>query len=180
MSKIARKPVALPQGTQVQIKPGRFEVKGAKGTLSMPIPREIEIVQDKEGIHVNWKGPKGSQSPVWGTTFALARNLINGAGAGFQRVLELEGVGFRAEMKGKNVLVLNIGFTHQVELPLPAGVTAAVEKNQTQITLSGPDKAVLGQFAATVRAVRPPEPFKGKGIRYSGEVIRRKEGKAKK
>ncbi len=180
MSKIARKPVALPQGASVQIKPGLFEVKGPKGTLSMPIPKEVEIVQNKNEISVNWRGDKSAVTPVWGTTWALASSLLKGCSTGFTRSLELEGVGFRAEMKGKATLVLNIGFTHQVEIPLPAGVTCTVEKNQTLINLSGPDKAVLGQLAATVRGVRPPEPFKGKGIRYSGEVIRRKEGKAKK
>ncbi len=180
MSKIARKPVPLPQGAQVQIKPGLFEVKGPKGTLSMPVPKEVEIVQEKNEISVRWKGSKESVTPAWGTTWSLANNLLKGATTGFTRSLELEGVGFRAEMKGKTTLMLNIGFTHSVEIPLPAGVTCTVEKNQTLISLNGPDKAVLGQLAAKIRGVRPPEPFKGKGIRYSGEVIRRKEGKAKK
>jgi len=180
MSKIARKPVPVPQGAQVQLKPGLLEVKGPKGTLSMAVPPEVEAVLDKGALKLNWKGPKDAVTPVWGTTWSLANSLLKGTTAGFTKTLELEGVGFRAEMKGKNVLVLNIGFTHQVELPLPNGLTCTVEKNQTAIVLGCADKGVLGQFAAKVRAVRPPEPFKGKGIRYAGEVIRRKEGKAKK
>ncbi len=179
MSRIARRAVPVPAGIQLQIKPSLFEVKGPKGTMSMPVPAGVQLKQEGGRLVFLWDAAKGVNAPDWGTTRALANNLIQGCSKGFERILDLEGVGYRAELKGKDTLSLSLGFSHPVEIKVPAGIACKVDK-QVRIVLQSSDKAALGQFAAKVRAVRPPEPFKGKGVRYNGEVIRRKEGKARK
>jgi large subunit ribosomal protein L6 len=173
MSRLGKIPVTIPSGVTVTLENGLLTVKGAKATLT----REL-----KEGVNVNIEGNTVTMTPgetpdakvLWGTYAAHLRNMIAGVTEGFTKVLQIEGVGYRAEVKG-NQIVFNVGLSHQVFLDLPEGITAEVVKSV--ITLKGADKDALGQFAANVRKVKKPEPYKGKGIRYQGEFIIRKQGK---
>lgn len=148
-------------------------VKGPKATLSREVKKDVDIKIEAGVITLSPTKSEGSRA-LWGTYAAHLRNMIKGSTEGFERILEIEGVGYRAEVKG-NEIVLNVGFSHSVNLEIPEGITAEVVKNQ--IKLAGPDKEALGQFAANVRKVKKPEPYKGKGIRYQGEFIIRKQGK---
>jgi large subunit ribosomal protein L6 len=174
MSRLGKQPVTIPAGVTVTLDGGVLTVTGPKGTLTRPVrTKDVSIVV--EGDTVTLAPQKTTIAPaLWGTYAAHVRNMIKGVTTGFEKVLEIEGVGYRAEVKG-NQIVLNVGFSHPVPLDIPAGVTVAVEKSA--ITLSSADKDVLGQFAANVRKVKKPEPYKGKGIRYRGEYIIRKQGK---
>ena len=174
MSRLGKIPTAIPNGVEVSVADNTLSVKGPKGTLSKPVHKEVTIeVADNEVKVAPVKDTKLSLS-LWGTFSSHVKNMIHGVTEGFEKKLEIEGVGYRAEMKGRT-LVLNVGFSHPVELEVPEGLEATVEKNV--ITLTGADKEALGQFAANVRKVRKPEPYKGKGIRYEGEYINRKQGK---
>lgn len=174
MSRLGKQTAIVPQGVTVTHADGVVTVAGPKATLSRATHAEVTIDISDAGVTVApVKDTKLSHS-LWGTFAAHIKNMIHGVTEGFERKLEIEGVGYRAEVKG-NTLVLNVGFSHQVELVIPDGITALVEKNV--ITLNGADKEALGQFAANVRKVKPPEPYKGKGIRYQGEYIIRKQGK---
>lgn len=176
MSRLGKQPITLPSGVEATLAGGVLSVKGPKGTLTRPVKENI--------VKVSIEGNVVTLAPVnpnddharalWGTYAAHANNMVEGVTEGFTKVLEIEGVGYRAEVRG-NAIVVNAGFSHSVELPIPEGITATVEKNV--ITLTGADKETLGQYAANVRAVRPPEPYKGKGIHYQGEYIIRKQGK---
>ena len=174
MSRLGKKPVAIPTGVTVKYEGDMLTVTGPKGTLSRPV-RDLVAVSVAEG-EVTFTPKAGSvlAQKLWGTYAAHLINMITGVTEGYTRILELEGVGYRAEVKGKQ-LVLSVGFSHPVPLDIPEGIGAVVEKGV--ITLSGNDKDVLGQFAANVRKVKKPEPYKGKGIRYRGEFIIRKQGK---
>lgn len=175
MSKIGKKPIEIPSGVTVKLEGGVLRVSGQKGELALSVlPGVSAKVEGSQLVFSSEKKTK-QESANWGTTSALARNAIEGVSAGFKKVLEIEGVGFKAALEGK-VLSLNIGFSHPVKYAIPEGVTVAVEKNTT-IIISGIDKHMVGQAAAEIRALKKPEPYKGKGIRYQGEVVRRKAGK---
>lgn len=175
MSRVAKQPVRLPSGIELTQGDGAVRVKGAKGTLSQLLHPDIEVRVEASEVHVSPRRP-GAWA-LAGTTRALIANMVRGTSEGYARTLDLVGVGYRAQMKGPS-LALSVGFSHPVELPVPAGLTVETP-TQTQIVVRGSDKQRVGQFAANIRSVRPPEPYKGKGIRYSDEVVVRKEAKKK-
>ncbi len=177
MSRIGKNPIQIPQGVTVTINESLVTVNGPKGTLNMKVHPVISVAM--EGSEVVVKPKEGKElakgaSALWGMTRALVNNLIVGVTQGYEKKLELQGVGYRAELKGKT-LVLSVGFSHPVEIPAPEGISFVVDKNI--VTISGIDKYLVGETAARIRKVRKPEPYKGKGIRYVGEHVRRKEGK---
>ncbi len=176
MSRIGKKPILVPSNVQVTEKDGKLTFKGPQGQLFHQIPAGFVI--EKNGSELVLKRPSDEprDKAFHGLHRTLIANKVQGVHEVFKKVLELNGVGYRAQLNA-NVLTLNVGFTHPVEFPLPTGIKASVEK-QTIITLSSADKELLGQFAADVRGTKPPEPYKGKGIKYSGEKILRKEGKS--
>lgn len=173
MSRLGKQPVIIPAGVTVTCDKGLLTVVGPKGTLTREVKPDVTIVIGEGKVDLT-PGTTPDAPALWGTYAAHMRNMIKGVTEGFTKILDIEGVGYRAEVKGTN-LILNVGFSHPVPLEIPAGITALVEK--TSITLTGSDKDQLGQFAADVRKVRKPEPYKGKGIRYRGEYIIRKQGK---
>ena len=173
MSRLGKIPVVIPSGVTVTLQDGVLAVKGPKASLSKPVKDDVTITIGEQEV-VLAPGTTDAAKALWGTYAAHLRNMITGVTTGFTRILEIEGVGYRAEVKGKD-LVLSVGFSHPVALAIPEGITADVQK--TVVTLTGPDLEVLSQFAANVRKVRKPEPYKGKGIRYKGEFIIRKQGK---
>ncbi len=180
MSRIGKKPVAIPAGVTVEVSGAQVKVKGPKGEVVQTFdPRATVSLGEEDGAKVVLVAISDYDEPfqraLWGTVRALIANAVVGVTEGYSKVLELNGVGYRVNVKGSTV-VLTVGFSHDVEIPLPAGVTAKVEK--TTLTLSGIDRQVVGEIAARIRAVRPPEPYLGKGIKYADEVIRRKAGKA--
>lgn len=175
MSKIGKQPVVLPEGVTAEVQLGKITIKGSKGELTRELPRKIEAsVQDGKVLIERKDNTKSSMS-LHGTNRALISNMAKGVSEGFKRELELVGTGFRAEVAG-STLILTIGYSHPVKIEAPEGVTFKVEK--AIITVEGIDKEVVGQTAANIRAARPPEPYKGKGIKYIEEIIRRKPGKA--
>lgn len=174
MSRLGKQPVTIPAGVEITLTDGVLTVKGPKATLSRSV-REKDVSVKIEGNVLTLEPGKTDIAPaLWGTYAAHIHNMITGVTEGFTKILEIEGVGYRAAVQG-NQIVLNVGFSHPVALDIPEGVTAEVVKNT--ITLTGTDKEMLGQFAANVRKVKKPEPYKGKGIRYQGEYIIRKQGK---
>jgi large subunit ribosomal protein L6 len=173
MSRLGKIPVVIPSGVTVTFENGLLTVTGAKATLTREIKNDVNLSIDDNSITLT-PGKTEAAKALWGTYAAHVRNMITGVTEGYKRVLEIEGVGYRAEIKG-NDISMNLGFSHPVIIAIPAGITAEVVKNT--ITLSGADKDALGQFAANVRKVKKPEPYKGKGIRYQGEFIIRKQGK---
>lgn len=177
MSRIGRMPVVIPAGVEVQIEGSQVRVKGPKGELQRTFAPSIAIERDGDRIVVRRFSDKPVERALHGTTRAVLANMVQGVSAGFERVLEIEGVGYRAEMNGKN-LVLYVGYSHPVEMEPPPGVTFDVDQKTRQIIVRGYDKEVVGQVAANIRNVRPPEPYHGKGIHYLGEKIRRKAGKS--
>jgi large subunit ribosomal protein L6 len=174
MSRLAKKPIPVPAKVEVNASADTLTVKGAKATLTKPVHSSIAITVGAEGVEVTAKDNSRLAKALTGTYAAHVRTMMKGVETPWKRALILEGVGYRVELKGKD-LQFQVGFSHPVKLPVPEGLTATVEKNN--ITIEGADKAAVGQFAANVRAVKPPEPYLGKGIRYSDEVIRRKQGK---
>jgi len=168
--------VDLPSGVQVTIEDSKIEVKGPKGTLSRELHPLVKVEQQDGKVVVTPIDESLKARGLWGLFRSLIANMVQGVNGGFTKVLEINGVGYRAEAAG-STLKLALGFSHPVEFALPEGISGSVEKN-TIITLSGIDKELLGQTAATIRAFRPPEPYKGKGIKYAEETIRRKVGKA--
>ena len=174
MSRVGKLPVAIPSGVTVEVKDARVHVKGPKGQLSMHVLTGTEVtIQDG---HARVSSEKLTRNPAFGTMRALIQNMVTGVTNGFSKTLEIVGTGYRAQMDGKK-LVLQLGFSHPVVFDPPEGITIKVE-NPTRLTVSGADKCLVGQVAADLRAYRPPEPYKGKGIKYEGEHIRRKAGKA--
>jgi large subunit ribosomal protein L6 len=172
MSKIGRQPIPIPEGVEVKIEDHTITVKGPKGELSFSFHPAIKVVSTDNEIKVS-QGTKEAKA-LWGTTRALIFNMVKGVTEGFKKQLEIHGVGYKAEVQDKK-LILSVGFTHPVEILAPEGIEFKVEKNI--ITVSGIDKQLVGQIAAKIRAVKPPEPYKGKGIRYLGEHVRIKPGK---
>ena len=177
MSRVGNSAIAIPSGVTVSQQDGVVVVKGKNGELSAPLHSEVELIVADDVATVKPRRKTKLSQSLWGTMRATINNMVVGVGEGFTRKLEINGVGYRATMQG-NKLVLSLGFSHPVEMDVPAGLTVAVENN-TQINISGADKQLLGQFASEVRSKRPPEPFKGKGVKYAEEHIVRKEGKKK-
>ncbi len=172
MSRVGKKPIPLPAGVKVQIGE-ELVVEGPKGKLTVPVPAGIRIEKNDGTLEVKRDGDQ--YAALHGLTRALAANAVTGVSQGFTRELDIVGIGYRAEAKG-NVLVFSLGYSHPIEFLMPPGVDCKVDKN-THIVLSGIDKQLLGQVAANIRSLRPPEPYKQKGIRYTGEVLRKKVGK---
>ncbi len=175
MSKIGKAPVVLPNGVTFENEGHEIVVTGPKGTIKMKFPREISFEKKDNQILVSLKD--GQKTNLHGTARALLNNMVKGVSAGWQKQLELVGTGYRAETDGKT-LTLTVGFSHPVKIEAPEGISFKVEKSL--ITIEGVDKETVGQISANTRSVRPPEPYKGKGIKYVGEIIRRKAGKAAK
>ncbi|HVI07692.1 MAG TPA: 50S ribosomal protein L6 [Candidatus Binatia bacterium] len=175
MSRIGKKPIAIPKGVTVKIEGNTVLVQGPKGKLDTPLPGGIKMEQ-KDG-HLLALRENDSQSALHGLARALVNNAVEGVTRGWTRDLEIVGIGYRAEMKGKNMVVFNLGFSHPIEYPLPTGVEAAVDPKQTKISLTGIDRQQVGQVAAEMRALRPPDPYKNKGVRYAGERLKKKVGK---
>jgi large subunit ribosomal protein L6 len=175
MSRIGKKPIPIPASVKVQIMDRRISVEGPKGSLSRLLPPEVGVTAGDREIIVAPSGGSSRRTPAfWGLARTLVANMIEGVSTGFEKHLEFEGIGFRAAAEG-NALVMQLGFSHPVRYALEEGVSVRVEKNT--IVVSGADKEKVGHTAAAIRALKPPEPYKGKGIRYQGEVIRRKAGK---
>ena len=177
MSRVGRLPIELPKGVDVEIKGTHVRVKGPKGELSHTFPPVIEIALEDGQVSVTCSSEEQFNRAMHGTTRAVINNMVVGVSEGFEKFLEIHGVGYRAEMTG-TTMVLNVGYSHSVEIVPPAGITFEVLERNNLIRVSGYDKQVVGQISAEIRKVRPPEPFKGKGIRYRGEYVRRKAGKA--
>jgi len=173
MSRVAKKPVVLPKGVEFNAQSGNLSVKGPKGTLSIPLPEGVDV--KVEDGNLQFSANDESKIPLAGTMRAILANMAHGVSAGFERKLELVGVGYRAAMQGKD-LNLSLGFSHPVLFKTPDGITI-VTPTQTEIVVSGTDKQRVGEVAAKIRGFRPPEPYKGKGVKYSDEVIIRKEAK---
>ncbi len=176
MSRIGKRPITIPAKVQVAIDGSHVSVKGPKGELSRVLPRAVTVEQEGETLLVLRQNESRSSRQVHGLSRTLVANMVEGVSQGFQRRLEIQGVGYRAQVQGRN-LTLNVGYSHQVQIVPPEGIQFAVEGN-TNVIVSGFDKELVGNIAAKIRDVRPPEPYKGKGIRYAGEVVRRKAGKA--
>jgi large subunit ribosomal protein L6 len=175
MSRIGKKPIEVPAGVNVSLSPGRVMVNGPLGELSQTVPGRMKIEKDGEAIVVTRPTERGEDRALHGLTRSLIANMVEGVTKGFERRLEIQGVGYRATLRGAS-LELNVGFSHPVVKEAPAGITFEVPV-PTQIVVKGVDKQQVGQVASEIRRVRPPEPYKGKGIRYEGEYVRRKVGK---
>lgn len=178
MSRIGKQPVALPSGVTATVKGLDVTIKGAKGELSMTFPTDVEIAQGDGQISVTPRDEGQRARAMWGMTRTMIANMVEGVTKGYEKKLELIGVGYRAQMAGSN-LKLSLGFSHDVIYEPPAGIKIEAGKPPTEITITGADKQAVGQVAAEIRRFRPPEPYKGKGVHYAGERIRRKEGKKK-
>jgi large subunit ribosomal protein L6 len=177
MSRIGKKPVAVPAGVTVTLEGQTIAVKGPKGQLSWTVIDDVLVKHENGEITLSPRGDSQRARGMWGLSRTLVDNMVHGVTQGFEQKLELVGVGYRAALKG-DALSLQLGFSHDVEVAPPAGVSFVVPK-QTEITISGIDKQAVGEIAAKIRRIRPPEPYKGKGVRYAGEKVRRKEGKKK-
>ena len=175
MSRIGRRPVPIPSGVTVSAQGGSISVKGPKGTLAQPVPAGIHVEVAEGQVRFTRPDDATKTRALHGLARAAVSNMITGVTLGFLRELEIQGVGYRAEVRGKK-LVLAVGFSHPVEMAIPEGLAVSVQENRVKI--EGFDRGRVGQFASDVRDVRPPEPYKGKGIRYVGEHVRRKAGKA--
>jgi large subunit ribosomal protein L6 len=176
MSRIGKLLINVPDKVNVILSPDKIIVKGPKGELSKNLPTSIKIIQNDKTIKVIPNEDVSIGQELYGTYRSLIDNMIKGVTEGFQKKLELQGVGYRSQVDGKT-LILNVGYSHQVKILSPDGIKLSVEGN-TNVTVSGLDKELVGQIAANIRLVRPPEPYKGKGIRYQGEYVRKKVGKA--
>ncbi len=177
MSRIGKKPVEIPPGVEVKIEKNIISAKGPQASLSVEIHPRIKVSIEDGKIVLTRESEEKRDKALHGTMRALVANMIEGVSKGFQKVLEIYGVGYRAQLQGNRIL-FSLGYSHPVEFQLPEGIKASVDEKQTTITLRGADKALLGQTAANIRALRPPDPYKGKGIRYAGEQLRLKPGKA--
>ena len=177
MSRVASVPVEIPGGVEVKLKGQLVAVKGSKGSLELAVHQSVEVKQEENELMFAAKNGDKTARAMAGTMRVLVNNMVAGVSQGFQKKLELNGVGYRAKVSGKTVN-LTLGFSHPVNYDLPEGITAETP-SQTEIVVSGIDKQLVGQVAAEIRAFRPPEPYKGKGVRYSGEYVRRKETKKK-
>jgi large subunit ribosomal protein L6 len=175
MSRVGKKPIPLPDKVNMTCEGSRVTVKGEKGSLSMTVHPFVDIQMDNETAHVLLKPGKAKENALQGLTRALLANMVTGVSSGFQRNIEIVGIGYRASLTG-NILALSIGYSHPINFELPDGISATVDKNNV-IVLSGIDKELLGHTAANLKRLRPPEPYKGKGIRFSEDKIKKKAGK---
>ena len=177
MSRIGKKPVPIPSGVTANVEGQTVKVKGPKGAMQVVLPDDVEIKMDEGAVKVDPRNETKRARAMWGTSRTLVANLVTGVTKGFEKKLEITGVGYRAALHGKN-LQISLGYSHEVLYPVPEGITIAAPK-PTEIVVTGIDKQKVGQVAAEIRAFRPPEPYKGKGVKYAGEYIFRKEGKKK-
>ena len=177
MSRIGKKPIEIPSGVTLTLDGQTVTVKGPKGQLSWTVVEEVEIKQEDGVLTLSPRDDSQRSRSMWGLSRTLVGNMVDGVTKGYEETLELVGVGYRAAMKG-NALSMQLGFSHDVDIQAPQGISFAVPK-QTEIKISGIDKQLVGETAARIRRIRPPEPYKGKGVRYAGEQVRRKEGKKK-
>lgn len=177
MSRIGRMPVVIPAGVQVELNGANLRVKGPKGELKRTFSPLIGISMEDGQIVLTRQSDAPAERALHGTTRAVINNMVKGVSAGFERILEVDGVGYRAEMEGET-LVLHVGYSHPVKVPPPTGISFSVDQKTRQVKISGFDVEQVGQVAANIRGVRPPEPYKGKGLHYLGERIRRKAGKS--
>jgi large subunit ribosomal protein L6 len=175
MSRIGRKPIPIPKEVKVQIKERAVEVQGPKGKLTTPLPVGITFVQEDGALKARRADDSKTQASLHGLMRKLVANSVDGVTQGFRKELEIVGIGYKADLKPKSVL-FNLGYSHPIDFPIPQGISVAVEK-QTRLTVSGCDKQQVGQVAADIRALRPPDPYKNKGIRYVGERLKKKVGK---
>jgi len=175
MSRIGKKPIAIPKGVTIKIDGNIVALQGPKGKLETPLPSGITMEQ-KDGNLVAVR-ENDSQAAVHGLARALVNNAMEGVTKGWQKDLEIVGIGYRAELKGKGIVVFTLGYSHPIEYPLPTGVDVAIDPKQTKLTVSGIDRQKVGQVAAEMRELRPPDPYKNKGVRYAGERLKKKVGK---
>lgn len=175
MSRIGKKPIAVPAGVKVEARGNVVAIQGPKGKLETHLPAGVRVEQ-KDGQVVAIREEAGNGA-LHGLVRALVNNAVTGVTQGWTRELEIVGVGYRAEMKGKTTVVFNLGYSHPIELPLPAGVEVTVDPKQTKLTVTGVDRQKVGQVAADMRGLRPPDPYKNKGVRYAGERLKKKVGK---
>jgi large subunit ribosomal protein L6 len=177
MSRIGKKAVVVPAGVTAKLSGQAVSIKGPKGELAYVVPEEIEVAFEAGQFTFKPRAETQRAKAMWGLSRTLVGNMVEGVTKGYEQALELVGVGYRAQMKG-STLVLQLGFSHEIDMPPPPGISFASAK-PTEIRVSGIDKQMVGEVAARIRKIRPPEPYKGKGVRYSGETVRRKEGKKK-
>jgi large subunit ribosomal protein L6 len=177
MSRIGKKPVPVPSGVTANVEGQTVKMKGPKGALQFVVPEEVSVKLEDGNVQVDPRNESKRARSMWGTSRTLVANLVTGVTKGFERKLEITGVGYRAAVQGKN-LQLALGYSHDVIYPIPEGIQIATPK-PTEITITGIDSQKVGQVAAEIRGFRPPEPYKGKGVKYAGEYIFRKEGKKK-
>lgn len=177
MSRIGKKAIDIPKGVDIKLEADIVSVKGPKGELSMKCPEAINVSIDEGKISVKRTGDSKAEKSLHGLSRSLISNMVTGVSNGYQRVLEISGVGYRAQVQGSK-LMMTLGYSHPVEFQLPPGISAAVDQKQVVITLSGIDKQQIGQAAADIKGLRPPDIYKGKGIRYAGERLKLKVGKA--
>lgn len=177
MSRVGKKPVEMPPGVEAKLETGKITVKGPLGEISQEIHPKVRIKKENNKILVERPSDQKIYRELHGLTRNLIANMVLGVSKGYQKSLDISGVGFKAVAQGSN-LMLTLGFSHPIVYPVPKGIKATVDPKQTQITLKGVDKQLVGQFAANLRSLKKPEPYKGKGIKYSTEVVHRKEGKA--
>ena len=177
MSRIGKQPVVVPSGVKVQVSNESVNAEGPKGKLNIKLHPAVSIKMDGNKLQCSLRDGFTNERALHGLYRALVNNMVNGVNQGFEKKLEIVGVGYGAALEGKTAVVLTVGYSHKVKLPIPQGVTVLLP-DATHITVSGPDKQVVGHFAAEIRKVRPPEPYKGTGIKYATEVVRRKAGKA--
>ena len=177
MSRIGKKAIALPAGVTLTLEGQHVTVKGPKGQLAWTVSEEIELKQEGGELTLTPRSETTRARSMWGLSRTLVNNMVVGVSTGYEQTLELVGVGYRAAMKGQN-LSMQLGFSHDVDIPAPAGITFAVPR-PVEVKIAGIDKQLVGEMAARIRKIRPPEPYKGKGVRYAGEAVRRKEGKKK-
>ncbi len=175
MSRIGKKPIPVPSGVKINISGNVVSVQGPKGKLDTTVPAGIKVEQ-QDG-HLVALRENDQQAALHGLTRALVNNAVEGVTKGWTRELEIVGIGYRAEMKGKGIVVFSLGYSHPIEYPLPTGVDCAIDPKQTRLTLTGIDRQKVGQVAAEMRALRPPDPYKNKGVRYAGEKLKKKVGK---
>lgn len=177
MSRVAKNPIELPKGVEVTINGQSVTVKGAKGSMSLDVPSSVSVAKEENEIKVGARDEQTKSNALAGTIRAVLNNIVTGVSAGFERKLQLVGVGYRAQAQGGK-LNLSLGYSHPIEYNLPKGITAETP-TQTEVLIKGIDRQLVGQVASEIRGFRPPEPYKGKGVRYSDETVRRKETKKK-
>jgi large subunit ribosomal protein L6 len=175
MSRIGKKPIPIPQGVKVSIEGNLVKVQGPKGALETRVPQGIKVAQ-QDG-HLVAQRETDQQAALHGLTRALINNAVEGVTKGWTRDLEIVGIGYRAELKGKNMVVFSLGFSHPIEYPLPDGISVTIDPKLTRLNISGIDRQKVGQVAAEMRGLRPPDPYKNKGVRYAGERLKKKVGK---